>query len=96
MEGSQKYIEKMKGAQKYIQEYEMRKFLVIGAHEEIYKPIPNYDNYEVSIFGNVRKKSTGLILKYSFDRDNIRHVTLNKDGIKKKLAVWYLELFAFE
>ncbi len=71
----------MEGAQKFKEEYEMRKFLVFGAHEEIYKPIPNYDNYEVSNFGNVRKKSTGLILKYSYDRDNIRHVTLNKDGI---------------
>ncbi len=38
----------MEGAQKFKDEYEMRKFLVFDAHEEIYKPIPNYGNYEVS------------------------------------------------
>ncbi len=42
-----------------------------------------------------RKKNTGLILKYSYDKDFIRYVTLNKNGIKKRLAVWYLELIAF-
>ncbi len=73
---------------RFVDEYGMHE------HEEIYKPIPNYDNYEVSNYGNVRKKNTGLILKYSYDKDFIRYVTLNKDGIKKKHAVWYLELFA--
>ncbi len=33
---------------------------------EIYKPIPNYDNYEISNYGNVRKKNTGLILESTF------------------------------
>ncbi len=74
---------------RFVDEYGMHE------HEEIYKPIPNYDNYEVSNYGNVRKKNTGLILKYSYDKDFIRYVTLNKDGIKKRLAVWYLELITF-
>jgi hypothetical protein len=81
----------MEGVLRFADEYEMKK----DGYEEIYMPIPNYDNYEVSNYGNVRKKSTGLILKYSYDRDDIRYATLNKNGIKKKLAVWYLELIAF-
>ncbi len=81
----------MEKALKFVDEYEMKK---VG-YDEIYMPIRNYDNYEVSNYGNVRKKSTGLILKYSYDRDDIRHVTLNKDGIRKKFAVWYLELITF-
>ncbi len=81
----------MEGVLKFADEYDMQK----DGYEEIYMPIPNYDNYEVSNYGNVRKKNTGLILKYSYDRDYIRYVTLNKDGIKKKLAVWYLELITF-
>ncbi len=74
---------------RFVDEYD------IHGYEEIYKLIPNYDNYEVSNYGNVRKKNTGLILKYSYDKDFIRYVTLNKDGIKKRLAVWYLELITF-
>ncbi len=33
---------------------------------EIYEPIPNYDDYEISNYGNVRKKSTGRIVKSTF------------------------------
>ncbi len=76
---------------KFVEEYEMQK----DGYEEIYIPIRDYDNYEISNFGNVRKKNTGLILKYSYDRDEIRYVTLNKNGIKTKYAVWLLELLAF-
>jgi hypothetical protein len=63
---------------------------------EIYKPIPNYDNYEISNYGNVRKKSTGYILKYTtlenFYMD--RYVNLYKNGIKNRYAVWYLHFMA--
>jgi hypothetical protein len=68
---------------------------------EIYKTIPNYDNYEISNYGNVRKKNTGLILKYIYiDKYTLsdkskskrctRYVILNKNGIRKNFAVWYL------
>ncbi len=41
---------------RFADEYEMKK----DGYEEIYMPVPNYDNYEVSNYGNVRKKTQGL------------------------------------
>jgi hypothetical protein len=42
----------MERALKFVEEYEMQK----DGYEEIYIPIRDYDNYEISNFGNVRKK----------------------------------------
>ncbi len=66
--------------------------------KEIYEPIPNYDNYEVSNYGNVREKRKKKILKYTYDdrHQHVREVTLNKDGKRKKFMVWYLQLLSFE
>ncbi len=69
-----------------LERYEMQKY----GYEEIYMPIRDYDNYEISNYGNVRKKSTGLILKCSEDWTGINQVFLSKDGIRKKYPVWKL------
>ncbi len=62
--------------------------------EEVYFPIKNFDNYEISNSENIRKKSTGLVLKQSLDRNGVRMVTLNQNGVRKKHYVWYLVFLA--
>ena len=46
----------MERALKFVDEYEMQN----DGCKEIYMPIRDYDNYEISNFGNVRKKIQGL------------------------------------
>jgi len=49
--------------------------------EEIYKTIEEFDNYEVSNFGNVRNKKTKKGLKGGFNKTTgYLHVRLSKDG----------------
>jgi hypothetical protein len=62
--------------------------------EEICFPIRNFDNYEISNLENIRKKSSGLVLKQSLDRNGVRMVTLNQNVIRKKHYVWYLVFIA--
>ncbi len=66
--------------------------------KEIYMPVHNNDNYEVSNYGNVRKKSTMKIMRYTAGKFHhfIKDVTLKKNGKKKNFMVWYLQLRAFE
>ncbi len=72
-------------------EYEMEKYnMEKYGNEEIYVPIRDYDDYEISNYGNVRKKSTGRILKNLKKGNKIDYVILNKDGIRKKYPVWKL------
>jgi hypothetical protein len=74
-------------------EYEMEKYgMQKNGNDEIYVPIRDYDDYEISNYGNVRKKSTGLILKILHLKigQKIDYVSLSKDGIRKKFPVWKL------
>ncbi len=73
-------------AEYVMEKYEMQKY----GNEEIYVPIRDYDDYEISNYGNVRKKSTGRILKNLKKGNNIDYVILSKDGIRKKYPVWKL------
>jgi hypothetical protein len=59
----------------------------VDSYGRIWKPIPNYENYEISNHGNVRAKNAGLRLEISYDMKGRRYVILNKNGIKKKFAL---------
>lgn len=51
---------------------------------ETYKTIPNYTNYEVSDFGNVRNKKTGIILSKGSAKHRYEYVALTNDEGKMK------------
>ena len=53
---------------------------------EEYKDIDGYDNYEVSNMGNVRNKTTGLILKHSL-QNGYYCIALSTDGKSKHFRV---------
>lgn len=62
---------------------------------EIYKPIPEYDNYEISNYGNIRstKHNIPKLLKYDLAiRNHTKYfrVTLCKDGKTKRFQVHQL------
>jgi transposase-like protein len=65
--------------------------------KEMYLPIDDYSNYEVSNFGQVKNRKTGRILKPRLNRQGYEYVGLC-DGINKpKLQqVHRLVLIAFE
>jgi len=46
--------------------------------QEIYKPIPGFDGYEISNFGNI--KTNNKILKYRKDKDGYLRTNLYKDS----------------
>ena len=62
---------------------------------EEFKKIDDYDNYEVSILGNVRNSKTNLSLKPSKKRDGYYHVHLYKNGIMKNFYIHRLIAYAF-
>lgn len=47
---------------------------------EIWKPINNYDNYEVSSFGRVKNTKTGRIMKLTTDTHGYNKVNLSNNG----------------
>jgi len=45
-----------------------------------FKEIPNYENYEISVCGIIRKN--GKELKQRLDKDNRPRINLSKKGVK--------------
>lgn len=62
---------------------------------EEFRPIPDYENYEVSNFGNVRNKTTGRILKPSLDGCGYPHIKLYKNKEAKTHLIHRLVSCAF-
>ena len=54
---------------------------------EEFKKIDDYDNYEVSNFGNVRNTNTNRILKQCKNNRGYLYVSLSKNGIGKKFSI---------
>ena len=55
--------------------------------EEIWKTIEDYPNYQVSSFGNIKKKTTNKILKPSLNLSGYYRCTLTHNLIKKIVLV---------
>ena len=47
---------------------------------EIYKPIPGFDNYEISNFGSIINKNNHKMLKYRKDKDGYLRTNLYRDS----------------
>jgi hypothetical protein len=62
---------------------------------EEFREIENFDNYEVSNFGNVRNKKTEKLLKQSFDKDGYCKVNLRENSKTTTLRIHRLVAFAF-
>ena len=61
----------------------------------IYRKIEGYDNYEISIDGDVRNRKTKRIIKPCYDKDGYLTIGLNKNGVKKIYKVHRLVGKAF-
>ena len=55
--------------------------------KEIWKDIPNYDNYQASNLGNIKNKKTGKILKPYKNTNGYLQVELWKNNKGKKIVV---------
>ena len=62
---------------------------------EVWKSIENFNNYEISTFGNVRNIKTNQKLKPYLDYPGYLNITLSKNNIKKSLKIHRLVAFAF-
>ena len=62
---------------------------------ELWKDIKDFENYEVSTFGNVRNKTSGLILKSSINKKGYLQVYPSKNSQKKTIQVHKLVVCAF-
>jgi len=62
---------------------------------EEYKPIQDFENYEVSNLGNVRNKKSGIILRCSIGKDGYYKVSLYQDKIKYSKKIHKLLAQAF-
>ena len=62
---------------------------------EEFKKIEEYENYEISNFGNVRNTDTGRILKPRKNTEGYYIVDLYKNGIMKNFYIHRLIGFAF-
>lgn len=63
-------------------------------NKEIWKLIPEYPNYEVSNFGNVRNKEGKILYKEPNKKGYLR-VKLSKEGKQKKIRIHRLVGQAF-
>jgi hypothetical protein len=62
------------------------------------KKIPNYSDYEISIFGSVisyKRYKGGVFLKPHIDKDGYKIVVLTTDGVGKKFKVHRLVALTF-
>jgi hypothetical protein len=62
---------------------------------EIWRDIDNYDNYQVSNFGNVRNSKKNNLMTGSSNNEGYYVVSLSKDGIAKKHRIHRLVASAF-
>ena len=62
---------------------------------EVFRSITEYDNYEVSNFGNVKNKQTARILKPGKDTHGYYFVNLCKNGKHKSFKIHRLIAIAF-
>jgi hypothetical protein len=62
---------------------------------EEYRKIKNYENYEISNFGNIRNSKTSIILKQKLKKNGYYEICLCKDNKKKSFIVHRLVAFAF-
>ena len=62
---------------------------------ELWKDIADFENYEVSSFGNVRNKKTGLILKPSTSKKGYYNVYPSKNSQKLSISIHRLVACAF-
>ena len=62
--------------------------------EEVWKPIENFENYSVSIFGRIRNDQTNKILKLN-NKGGYLHVSLTNNKIKKTFKVHRLVALTF-
>ncbi len=74
--------------------YYVRKNGIDGL-DEIFVPIVEFDNYEISNNGIIRKRNNGRILSITMNKNGFRYVTLNYNGIRKKYTVCLLEKITF-
>ncbi len=61
----------------------------------IFRKIEGYENYEISIDGDVRNRKTKRIIKPCYDKDGYLTIGLNKNGVKKIYKVHRLVGKAF-
>lgn len=62
---------------------------------EVWNKIDNFNNYEVSSFGNVRNKSKKNILKQQKDKKGYFNISLTENSIKKTFKVHCLVFNSF-
>ncbi len=64
---------------------------------EIFKAIPEFDNYEVSNLGSIRNKNTSRILKPHLTRNGYLDIRLLKKGLRKgkRFSIHRLVMSAF-
>lgn len=62
---------------------------------EIWKSVENFNNYEISTFGNVRNIQTNKKLKPYLDNPGYLNISLSKNNIKKSFKIHRLVAFAF-
>ena len=63
--------------------------------EEVWKKIPNYENYDVSNLGKIRNSKTSILRKTSIFRTGYEMVVLFKNGKRKNCSVHRLVAEAF-
>ena len=62
---------------------------------EVFRSIKEYDNYEISNFGNVKNKQTGRVLKPGKDTNGYYKLNLYKNGKIKKIKIHRLVAIVF-
>ena len=60
---------------------------------EIWKKVKDYENYEISNFGKVKRKNK--VLKYFICKNGYKYVSLSKNGIVKKITIHSLVAINF-
>ena len=66
----------------------------IQTNQEIWKEVPQYEDYLVSTFGNIKNKK-GNLLKKNLVEKGYFHITLYKNGIPKTFKVHRIVAISF-